>query len=133
MLASWSTWKLMMLSVAIVVACVAQSDAQPKLLQHSATEAGDIPLANARQQVRGGHGEMAVVGRTRIITSNGVPTHRVGQFPNARNPNPRVGPRHRFEMPVSPRLGAARPLPRGASFGVAVNDVPFDPNAAEFW
>lgn len=133
MVLSWNSLKLVTLSVAMVFGCVAQSDAQPRLRQHTATEAQDITLVSARQSVRGGQVDMSVRGNTRIITSNGVPTHRVGRFPNNGNPHRISGQRHRFEVPVSPRRGNARSLPMGASFGVAVNGVPFDPNAAEYW
>ncbi|MEO0401446.1 MAG: YHYH protein [Pseudomonadota bacterium] len=70
---------------------------------------------------------------TRIITSNGLPTHPVGTFPNAGNPNRIYAQSYTFEVPITPSVGVATPLERGASFGVAVNGVPFDPNAAEFW
>ncbi|MCA9104427.1 MAG: YHYH protein [Planctomycetales bacterium] len=69
----------------------------------------------------------------RIIESNGIPDHRPGQFPNRGNPNTITAQRHRFELPLEPE--AARrvtPFELGL-FGVALNGVPFDPGAAEFW
>ncbi|WP_415920985.1 YHYH protein [Tateyamaria sp. SN6-1] len=130
---TWNTIKLVTLSAGIALACIVQAEAQPKLRQHTATQAQDLSLASARRTVRGGHVDMVVHGGTRIITSNGVPTHKVGKFPNTGNPNRISAQNHRFQVPVSPRVGRAQGLQQGASFGVAVNGVPFDPNAAEFW
>ncbi len=130
---NWSSIKLVTLSVAILLACVAQSNAQPKLRQHTATEAEPVSLASARQKVSGAQVDMTLRGNTRIIASNGVPSHRVGRFPNGGNPHRIAAQNHRFEVSVSPRAGNPRSLQNGASFCVAVNGVPFDPNATEYW
>jgi hypothetical protein len=67
------------------------------------------------------------------VVSNGIPDHAVGRFPNSGNPN-RIRPQaHRFEMPVAPRRTGRMTAARGIKSGVAVNGVPFDPGAAEFW
>lgn len=69
----------------------------------------------------------------RQITSNGIPSHDVGQFPNRHCPNTISEQAYAFNVPAEPKV-AAQPTPIGmASFGVAVNGVPFDPNAAEWW
>ena len=69
----------------------------------------------------------------RIIESNGIPDHRPGQFPNRGNPNTITAQRHRFELPLEPEAARrATPFELGL-FGVALNGVPFDPGAAEFW
>lgn len=128
-----STIKSIILACSIVVGCVASGDAQPRLRVHNATEAEPLSLVSAGQSVRGAQVSMQVEGGTRIITSNGVPSHAIGSFPNRGNPHKVSAQRHRFEMPASPRVGRPSDLPRSASFGVAVNGVPFDPNAAEFW
>lgn len=128
-----STFKSIILAAAIAVGCVASSDAQPRLRVHTVTEAEPLSLVSAGSSVRGAQVSMEVQGGTRIITSNGMPSHAIGSFPNQGNPNRVSAQRYRFEMPASPSVGRARDLPRGASFGVAVNGVPFDPNAAEFW
>jgi YHYH protein len=69
----------------------------------------------------------------RHITSNGIPNHPTGSFPNRNNPN-RIAPQHySFQVPLHPEASTA-PTPLGLwPFGVAVNGIPFDPGAAEFW
>lgn len=131
---TWTTLKTVSLCAAIVLSLVAEGHAQqPPMRRHTATEADTLSLNAARKRARGGEVAMTIQGNTRIITSNGLPTHKVGSFPNAGNPNRISGQRYSFRVPVAPRKGNARPLPRGSAFGVAVNGVPFDPNAAEFW
>jgi hypothetical protein len=72
-------------------------------------------------------------GAYRIIRSNGIPDHETGRFPNRGNPNAISAQEHRYRIPLEPRV-ASKPVPLGLSpFGVALNGVPFDPGAAEFW
>lgn len=74
-----------------------------------------------------------VRGEFRYIESNGIPEHETGRFPNRHNPNRISGQRHTFRVPLHPEE-AERTTPLGLwPFGVAVNGVPFDPGAAEFW
>ncbi len=72
-------------------------------------------------------------GRYRYISSNGIPEHSTGQFPNRGNPNRISEQRHQYRVPFSPKQ-ASRATPLGMNvFGVAINGVPLDPGAAEFW
>jgi hypothetical protein len=67
------------------------------------------------------------------ITSNGIPNHTPGQFPNNRNPNTIAPQHHEYRVSIDPKE-AGRPTPVGMMpFGVALNGVPFDPSAAEWW
>lgn len=77
--------------------------------------------------------KIEVKGNYRYITSNGIPDHNPGQFPNSHNPN-RISPqRHRYRVKSEPEISRkTTQLPMGP-FGVALNGVPFDPLAAEFW
>ncbi|WP_299148862.1 YHYH protein [uncultured Tateyamaria sp.] len=128
-----SQLKTAMLIGAILLACAVQGDAQPRLRQHTTTKVEPVTLTRAAQRLSGGSVKITQTARTRTIASNGVPTHAVGRFPNSGNPNRISAQSHTFRVPVSPKVGHATPLQRGASFGVAINGVPFDPNAAEFW
>ena len=68
----------------------------------------------------------------RVIQSNGIPNHKTGEFPNAGNPN-RISPQtHKYRVPSNPEV-ADRITPVRGEFGVAVNGVPFDPGAGEFY
>lgn len=73
-------------------------------------------------------------GEVRVIRSNGIPEHKVGEFPNRGNPNSIAPQSHTFRVPMNP-VPANRPvpLPHGMMFGVALNGVPFDPGTAEYW
>ncbi len=69
----------------------------------------------------------------RVVSSNGIPDHDTGRFPNRRNPNRIEEQDHRFRMPLEP---VASPWVRELGmhpFGVATNGVPFDPGAAEWY
>ncbi|MEO0633154.1 MAG: YHYH protein, partial [Pseudomonadota bacterium] len=128
------TIKTAVLGAAIVLALVIDAHAQQQHpRQHTATQAEPLALTSARKRVRGAEVAMTVQGGTRVITANGLPGHKVGTFPNAGNPHRITAQRYTFRVPANPRAGRARALPTGTSFGVAVNGVPFDPNAAEFW
>jgi hypothetical protein len=69
----------------------------------------------------------------RIIKSNGIPDHGPGQFPRRGNPNSVSAQQLEFHMPLKPVI-AAQPTPsRHASYGVALNGVPFEMGTAEYW
>lgn len=74
-----------------------------------------------------------VRGEYRTIESNGLPNHKHGPFPNSGNPYTILPQRHAFRVPVRPRPAPAVTPIGTRPFGVALNGVPFDPGAAEFW
>ncbi len=76
---------------------------------------------------------ITVEGDTRIVRANGIPAHPTGRFPNRGNPN-RIAPqRYVYRLPAHPEVtDRITPLER-QPFGIAVNGVPFDPGAAEFY
>ena len=67
----------------------------------------------------------------RYITSNGIPDHATGQFPNRGNPNSISPQSYHFRVTMTPKI-AYRESPTRL-FGVAINGVPFDPGTAELW
>jgi hypothetical protein len=70
----------------------------------------------------------------RIIKSNGVPNHLVGRFPNCGNPHTIEEQSHSFRVPLKPTIKReAYSLTSGWAFGVAVNGIPFEPLAAEWY
>ncbi|NEQ53120.1 MAG: YHYH protein [Leptolyngbya sp. SIO3F4] len=68
----------------------------------------------------------------RYITSNGVPKHATGTFPNSGNPNTISAQNHTFRVTLTPQLTGNSTSVRPA-FGVALNGVPFEPGTAEYW
>lgn len=76
------------------------------------------------------HEELA--GGKRVLTSNGMPGHAIGDFPNNHDPVPIRPQQHRFEVPLAPSAaGQATDLSMWI-FGLAVNGVVFDPSGP-FW
>jgi hypothetical protein len=77
--------------------------------------------------------EITVRGDYRIISSNGMPNHQTGQFPNRGNPN-RIGPqRYVYRMALHPKKANAITPVGFFPCAVALNGLPFDPSANEFW
>ncbi|MBI4752737.1 MAG: YHYH protein [Acidobacteria bacterium] len=71
--------------------------------------------------------------RYRYISSNGVPNHDHGEFPNAGNPNEIREQNHLFRVTMNPKPAEHVTRLGLHPFGVALNGIPFDPGAAEFW
>ncbi len=109
-------------------------DAQqrPPVRAHTATDAQPLRLLAANSAAGTAQVAVGVQGSTRVIQSNGIPSHRVGRFPNSGNPNRISAQSYSFQMTTNPRQGQARRQGRFL-FGVAVNGVPFDPGTAEVW
>lgn len=68
----------------------------------------------------------------RIVESNGLPGHEIGDFPNRHDPIPVRPQTHKLRMPAQP-VQSEQPTPLGMWwFGIAVNGIPFDPSGP-FW
>lgn len=69
-----------------------------------------------------------VDGAMRILESNGIPDHPIGDFPSRHDPFGARPQRHRLRMPLEP-VRSERPTALEMWwFGVALNGVPFDPS-----
>jgi hypothetical protein len=77
--------------------------------------------------------EIVPRGDYRYITANGIPNHSHGQFPNRGNPNTISAQQYTFRMPLHPQINKEITALGMNPFGVALNGVPFDPGAAEWW
>ncbi len=69
----------------------------------------------------------------RYITSNGIPEHATGAFPNRSNPHTIRPQRYTFRVPAEPEPAARVTELDRMPFGVALNGVVFDPGTAEYW
>ena len=70
---------------------------------------------------------ITVKGEKRIIESNGLPDHKVAQFPNRGNPNPISEQKYHLEVPANPQPAKGGATGRMMSaWGVALNGVVFD-------
>jgi hypothetical protein len=72
-------------------------------------------------------------GGQRVVTSNGIPNHPHGEFPNRGNPHTITAQNHRYTMPLDPQPADRPTDARGWEFGVALSGVPFDPGTAEYY
>ncbi len=74
-----------------------------------------------------------ISGGYRYITANGIPDHQPGRFPNRNNPNSIRPQNHQYRLTLNPRTNATPTWLGLGLFGIALNGVPMEPNAAEFW
>lgn len=77
--------------------------------------------------------EITTDGSFRYIRSNGMPNHDTGEFPNANNPHSITAQNYNFRMPLNPQLAGITTQVSIGKFGIALNGIPFDPGAAEYW
>jgi hypothetical protein len=89
--------------------------------------------ALAQTSDKDNHVDITVRGDYRYITANGIPNHRHGDFPNRGNPNTIRAQSYTFRVPAKPKLANEVTSLGMNPFGIAVNGVPFDPGAAEWW
>lgn len=109
------------------------SIAQPPPRVHSIIERGVLrPIPATSTPEVESEVTIELVGDERIIKSNGIPNHKTGRFPNRGNPNRISEQSHEYRVPANPKV-AGRISPMHGEFGVAVNGVPFDPGAGEFY
>lgn len=70
----------------------------------------------------------------RYIRGNGIPNHKVGSFPNSGNPHQITSQDYSFRVPLYGKLASSRTkLELHTNFGIAINGIPFDPGAAEWY
>ena len=102
--------------------------------QHTANESRPLDLvpANQRPPADSNYREREH-GRQREISSNAVPDHEVGRFPNRGNPNEISEQSTDIVIPANPEPAEQITPLRLGPFGIALNGVFFDPGAAEFW
>lgn len=98
-----------------------QSDGNPKLVPATSS-----PTIGNRVTIQ-------IEGNYRVIRANGVPDHMTGAFPNGGNPHRIEAQDYVYRIPAKPTQ-ADQITPLGMhNFGIAINGVPFDPGAAEWY
>ena len=121
--------------LAIVSWSLAQRPGGPPRRSHTVTQSSGKPqrVPSNRKPGTASRITITVEGDQRVIRANGIPNHPTGSFPNSDNPNRILEQNYVYRIPAKPRP-AARPSLLGMhSFGIAVNGVPFDPGAAEWY
>jgi len=107
----------------------------PPARRHTTTQStGKLQLVPDTQKPPGKNSvSIQVDGNVRVIRANGIPNHSTGAFPNRGNPHRITAQKYLFRIPAEPEQ-ARRITPLGLQdFGIAVNGIPFDPGAAEFF
>lgn len=94
----------------------------------------ELPQGTSEALVRWGENvEVTSASGYMTVRSTGIPDHETGAFPNRGNPNSISEQNHVFTFSTNPtKASSTTPLELG-KFGVALNGIPFDPGAAEFW
>lgn len=114
-----------------VVFIIAQQPPPPRM--HKVTEKGTLIIrpAESTPEIKN-EVSIEIVGDKRVIKASGIPNHKTGVFPNPGNPN-RIAPKaSTYSIPAKPEV-AENATPMRGMFGVAINGVPFDPGAGEFY
>ncbi|WP_415888513.1 YHYH protein [Neptuniibacter sp. SY11_33] len=76
---------------------------------------------------------ISIEGEYRVIHSDGKPDHETGRFPNRNNPHSVVSRSKTYRVAANPIYKEQTYALGLWPFGVALNGIPFDPGAAEFW
>lgn len=122
---------LLPLSILLGLSTFLLAQRGPRL--HSVIEKGELTLmpSTSTPEIES-EVSIEIVGDERIITSNGIPNHVTGQFPNRGNPNSISAQKQAFKVTANPEV-ADEITPMRHNFGVAINGVLFDPGAGEFY
>lgn len=101
---------------------------------HTATTIRNVDPVPATQSAPG-QNEVSFVrsGDKMRVTSNSIPNHLVGTFPNPENPNTISEHDFALEIPLEPRKASRATGGQGWTFGVSLNGVVFDPFGGESW
>lgn len=108
--------------------------AQRQLRRHTATTTGELDLLPAIQApITASRVSIAIEGDRRVIRSNSIAEHDTGQFPNGGNPNGISEQTVEFSLPLQPTMASEPTHYALGTFGVAVNGVIIEPQAAEWY
>lgn len=114
------------------------TDPEPAIAQPQTATAHPVDAEHSLESIllaQNGSNQVAITtqGNKRVIRANGIPAHSTGTFPNCNNPSAIAAQSYTLEVPLNPQIASQVTFLRRQSFGIALNGVPFDPGAAEFW
>lgn len=114
----------------------------PRMRKHQVTKASALTLVPANKKpLTSNRVQITEKDGFRVIESNDIPKHTVGEFPNRGNPNAIAAQNWTIRIPLHPvtnkeatslHLRTERGPPN-MPFGIGVNGVLFEPGTAEFW
>ncbi|CAI8314507.1 MAG: Uncharacterised protein [Opitutia bacterium UBA7350] len=133
---------LALLGATVALLAQPRPDGPPRMLAHTITESRKWqPIPATEPPPYASQQSFKKNSRTLVVNANAIPEHKVGQFPNRRNPHTIREQKLAFNLPLNP-VPLKEPVPlhndsgRGAPntpFGIAANGVLFDPGTAEFY
>jgi hypothetical protein len=135
-------WCLLAAVAGIGFGSLGMAQGPPPLRRHRANAAARIRLVPAdRRPPAENRVAITEAGDERLISSNDIPEHDVGAFPNRGNPHAIAAQRWEIRLPLHPTVNesptflhdAARRGPPNMPFAIGVNGVLFDPGTAEYW
>ena len=115
---------------------------RPPLRKHTINEKKEWRHVPATKNLRFESKTTFGLGRQQIkVEANGIPQHKVGQFPNRYNPHTIKEQAYKFVVQANQKASRQiTPLhnetgfgPPNTPFGIAINGVLFDPGTAEFY
>ncbi|MGJ8633070.1 MAG: YHYH protein [Luteolibacter sp.] len=105
----------------------------PGQREHLQNEAKPLDLLPATEEPPAENQvEIKIEGDSRIISTNNIPDHLTGKFPNAGNPNKISAQDYEFKLPLNPEA-SAKSTPARKVVGVFLNGVLMESGTGEFW
>jgi len=118
--------------IAVSAPTYAQQPPQPR--KHTVTKAGEVKLRSANvDPITASKINITIENGKRIIRANSISQHKTGAFPGAGNPNQISEQNLRYSLPVKPSMNTSPKHFQLGTFGIGVNGVIFDPQAAEWY
>lgn len=106
----------------------------PRLREHTAIQKGELELVPATEEpIAESWIEITIEGEERVIRTNSISKHKTGKFPNPGNPNRISEQDLEYRLPLEPKLADAPIYYQLGTFGVALNGVVLEPQAAEWY
>ncbi|WP_025899568.1 YHYH protein [Sneathiella glossodoripedis] len=104
------------------------------LRHHTETKSAQLSLREAKVlPIAVNKVDIAVKGPYRVITANGIANHLTGRFPGQGNPHAIREQSFYYKLPLKPVVSEEPRYLNLDVFGIAVNGVLFDPQAAEWY
>jgi len=117
-----------------VLAASVSAQQPPRLRKHTATVAGEAVFQPANvAPITANEVTVTIEGSKRVITANGISKHKTGQFPGLGNPNKISEQNIRISLPLRPRKNSGPKYYQLGDFGIGLNGIFFDPQAAEWY
>ena len=118
----------------LVFCATAFAQQHPEPRYHRANEAKKLELRSATQEpIAENRISVSVQGNQRLIKANSIARHKTGRFPGQGNPNFISEQSITFALPLTPEKNSRPRYYQLGTFGIGVNGVLFEPQAAEWY